>query len=356
MTLRWLEVHDVRNVAAAKIHLSPQFNVFTGGNGAGKTSLLEAAFLLGRGSSFRSSDTSRLINHNATSCSVVGRLAANDVVLGIMYGDSGLQARINGSASASRAELAEHLPMAYIGPDSHQLLAEGPQHRRRFLDWGAFHVEPHFFSMWRYYQRTLRQRNSALKQGYSAGSWDDGLIEWACRLDQCRRAYVERLIPYAQHYVGDLLGIDDVSFEYFPGWRQDIDYGDVLRKSLELDRKFGHTRYGPHRADIFIKLGKQLAREVVSRGQQKLLVCSLLLAQVALLHATRPIRCVILIDDLASELDGIHRNRLMRLLTHLDAQILITSVEDESMPEVERDQVLWFHVERGKVVERVGTL
>src|SRR3569833_4624374 len=118
--------------------------------------------------------------------------------------------------------------------------------------------------MWRNKQRTLRQRNSALKQGYSAGSWDDGLIECACRLDQCRRAYVERLIPYAQHYVGDLLGIDDVSFEYFPGWRLDIDYGDVLRKSLELDRKFGHTRKGTHRADNNNKLGKLLALVVVS--------------------------------------------------------------------------------------------
>lgn len=356
MTLRWLEVHDVRNVAAAKIHLSPQFNVFTGGNGAGKTSLLEAAFLLGRGSSFRSSDTSRLINHNAASCSVVGRLAASDVVLGITYGDSGLQARINGSASASRAELAEHLPVAYIGPDSHQLLAEGPQHRRRFLDWGAFHVEPHFFFMWRHYQRTLRQRNSALKQGYPADSWDGGLIEWACRLDQCRRAYVARLIPYAQHYMRELLDVNDVSFEYFSGWRHDSDYGEVLRKSLELDRKFGHTRHGPHRADILIKLGTRLAREVVSRGQQKLLVCSLLLAQVALLHAARPIRCMILIDDVASELDSIHRGRLMRLLTHLNAQILVTSVENEPIPDVERDQVMRFHVERGKVVERAGTL
>lgn len=351
MTLCWLEVHNVRNIISAKITLGPQFNVFTGSNGAGKTSILEAVFFLSRGSSFRSHDLSRIINHQATSYHVIGCLN-NNVTVGVEYGDAGFHSRVNGVSDVSRAELAKYLPLTFIGPDSHRLLTDGPQQRRKLVDWGAFHVEPQFLTVWRHYQRGLKQRNEALKSNHPVAPWDVGLVEWAYQLDLCRRRYINRLVPFIQSYVRDLMDVHDLNIEYFPGWRSEVGYDEILRRFLDQDQKLGHTRYGPHRADLHFRVGEQTARDVVSGGQQKLLVFSLLLAQVALLHSVGSLRCIVLVDDLASELDLPHQVKLLALLRSLDTQVLMASVDHERLLGLGAGDIRRFHVEHGKITEQ----
>lgn len=348
MAIDRLEVRHLRNIAAAQIRLTPQFNVFIGNNGAGKTSVLEAVHLLGRGTSFRSSDLSQLVNHAVTSCTVTAHLQ-DTRFLGVEYGLSGLRARVDGERNVGRAELAEYLPVMFMGPDSHRLLTDGPPLRRRLLDWGVFHVEPAFITIWRRYQRTLSQRNEAIKNRQPVNIWDQGLVESARQLDHYRRSYTERLIPFAQYYVHELLGRHDLELDYVCGWRIGMEYGEVLQRGLEQDQKVGHTRYGPHRADIQVRFDSRVARDVVSRGQQKLLAFGLLLAQVALFQSLYSTRCVILVDDISSELDLAHRLKLLSLLKILETQVLITAVDQPDPSFLAETKPTMFHVEHGKI-------
>ena len=151
MSLLALEVEGLRCLKPSRLDFHTHVNLVTGANGAGKTSVLEAIHLLGRGRSFRTRHTEQLIQHGAERLSVHGRTDNPSFPsLGVAFErKEGLQARIVGRPAKSLAELSEALPVQVIDPGIHRLVEEGPAYRRRWLDWGVFHVEPGFVAAWR---------------------------------------------------------------------------------------------------------------------------------------------------------------------------------------------------------------
>ena len=123
----------------------------------------------------------------------------------------------------------------------------------------------------------------------------------------------------------------------------------MLRAEVARDRTYGYTRHGPHRADLLVKVGNRLARDTLSRGQQKLLVIALRLAQVALLNASTGSQPIVLIDDLASELDCRHRELLLALLAALNVQVVLTAMEPQTLSDHRNLAINWFHVEQGNI-------
>jgi DNA replication and repair protein RecF len=212
-------------------------------------------------------------------------------------------------------------------------------------------VEQGFLPIWRRYQRALKQRNKALGTPGLDMAWDGELIHAAEQITELRRNYITKLEAYVDQFVQRLVELEKVTVSYLPGWRQDLSYSEVLRGSLLQDREYGFTRHGPHRAEVVVKIGNRLARDSISRGQQKLLVIALLLAQVALLNEVAFIQPVILIDDLTAELDSYHRDRLLDVLSGLKAQTIMTVTEESSLPVNNGTPIRWFHVEHGKVKE-----
>lgn len=349
MALSRLDVSKLRNLHTARLLPGPRFNLFWGGNGAGKTSVLEAVHLLGRGCSFRTSDLRNLLAHGEETCVVAGKVLGSGVGLGTEFDRNGGTYRIDGNLAQNRAALSERLPVIFFGPDSHRLLADGPQLRRRFMDWGVFHVEPQFLTIWRRYQRALKQRNMALRTGQALNAWDEELVVSAQEITRFRAAYLTRLIPQVERYLQELCQLESISFSLAPGWRQDTEYSKVLGGGQEQDRLFGYTRYGPHRADLIIKIGGKPAKDVVSRGQQKLLICALTLAQAVVVNAYNSNPSVLLIDDLASELDPPHRLKLLQLLAELGGQVFITATEQLNLPPEFNAELTVFHVEHGAI-------
>jgi len=178
MSLAEIAVSNLRCVEHAELALHPGHNLIWGGNGSGKTSLLEAIFLLGRGRSFRTRNSERLIGHGKERLVVFGRTAgALEQTLGIQVSRAGgTLARIGGTATGSLAELSQAFAVQVIDPGVHKLVEEGGHRRRRWMDWAVFHVEPQFVDTWVRYTRTLRQRNAALKiQPAQASAWDPEL-------------------------------------------------------------------------------------------------------------------------------------------------------------------------------------
>jgi DNA replication and repair protein RecF len=351
MSLTRLEIDDFRCLERVSLTLDSRYNLFVGENASGKTSLLEAIFFLGRGRSFRTRRLDRLVRQGENGFRLVGWVnhVGPQTVLGIGGSRAGTEIRIGGATASSSAALAEYFPPQIIDPDVHKLLEEGPTRRRRFLDWGVFHVEQTFMEVWQRYHRALRQRNAALRSG--AGTqitqvWDQELLQSGLRLDEMRRYYLDRLTAPLHSVGAALLGLD-VTVSYSRGWAQEDTFESSLERSRERDSKLGITHVGPHRADIAIRVNGQLARERVSRGQQKLLSSALILAQLKVQEELHPGRGALLLDDPAAELDGTRLTALLDVVRGLTSQLFVTSLR----PELETlgNPGATFHVEHGRV-------
>ncbi|HTV77821.1 MAG TPA: DNA replication/repair protein RecF [Steroidobacteraceae bacterium] len=359
MTLGLLTVGNLRSLRHAELELHPGRNLIVGANGSGKTSLLEAIFLLGRGRSFRTRNTERLITHGQSRLVVFGRTLppeslANPMGLGVQVirGEPTV-AKIQGQFVRTLAELSTALPVQVIDPGVHKLVEDSAFRRRRWMDWGTFHVEHDFVDVWAAYTRTLKQRNAALKQlgpggtdGTPLDAWDQELVQWGEKLALSRRRMLDQLRPYWQETVVALAGLN-VELGYFQGWARDVPFSETLRQGRERDLARGSTQAGPHRGDVVLKLEGRLARDTLSRGQQKLVAVSLILAQLRMLAAILPEPPTLLLDDPAAELDSDRLRRFIDQVKPLGCQLVLTSLTAGPQPFGPPDRM--FHVEQGSV-------
>jgi DNA replication and repair protein RecF len=348
MSLAELRITNLRCIESAELTFSPDFNLIVGENGAGKTSILEAIFLLGRGRSFRTRNSEKLIRHGNNCLTVFG--ATNDTpraVAGVEVTREGTRARINGKDADSLLALSGVLPVQSIDPEIHKLIDQGPERRRRWLDWLVFHVEPSFVSHWVRYQRALRQRNAALKLGGDTAVWDPALVEHGSAMTDARRKALDRLQDYLQALFGTFSGLE-ISVGFFAGWRQEQTLADALQESTTRDRERGITSTGPHRADVILRTKGRSARETLSRGQQKLTAVAMIVSQLKMLSTELGMSAVLLLDDPAAELDEKNLQRLLQELTALQCQMIATSLRAE-IPFFQSPKST-FHVEQGRVL------
>lgn len=350
MALIRLGLKDFRCFAEAELALSPTSSLIVGPNASGKTSLLEAIHVLGQATSFRAATLEPLPRQGAAGFLVTGRLAqaGREVPIGVERKARRVSLRLAGAPAGSRAELAQALPVRVLDADGHLLLEGGPKARRRFLDWGVFHVEHGFYPTWRRYQRALKQRNTALRQGAAPralSAWNQELSEDGLALDQLRRRYLESLLAPAQAAVAEVLGMR-LELELASGWPAGMSLDQALTESYPRDLATGSTRVGPHRADLKLLLDGQPAPSRVSRGQGKALAGALLAGQLVGFREVTGQRPTLLIDDLPAELDDEHLKRLWTVLAGLDAQTVVTAIREDLVPPALRKSSAVFHVER----------
>ncbi|MGH8296326.1 MAG: DNA replication/repair protein RecF [Steroidobacteraceae bacterium] len=355
MILTELSVRDLRCIEQAELSLHPGRNLIWGGNGSGKTSLLEGIFLLGRGRSFRTRNSERLVRHGQERLVVFGRAEGSGAegsgevhAVGVeVHRREGTRARVDAAPVASLADLSRLLPVQVIDPEIHKLIEEGGRRRRRWLDWAVFHVEPRFADWWMRYGRAVRQRNAALRvQSGATKPWDPEVAELGERISEARRAVLERMQPYWRE-VATGLDCPGGELHYFRGWGAQHTLADALDASRARDEARGVTHVGPHRADVVIRVGGRLAREVLSRGQQKLMAVALTLAQLRLLKEASGTIPALLLDDPAAELDSLHLEYFVREIAQFNGQWVITSLQPETSAFGAPDRV--FHVEQGRV-------
>jgi DNA replication and repair protein RecF len=356
MTLSTLDVRDFRCIEHAHLDLDPRFTLITGPNASGKTSLLEATFFLSCGRSFRSPQLDSLIRTGTPAFMVVGHVATSNsqsMTLGVRTARQGSEIRLGGQPASGFAQMAAALPVQVIDPEVHRLLEDGPIQRRRYLDWGVFHVEPGFVAIWRRYQRALKQRNAALKARLPTGQvrlWDTDLAEAGSLISDYRQRYVSALQPILRGFGTELLDLD-VQVELSRGWSEDKDLSKALEDSWIRDSQRGATTVGPHRADLSVRVDGLWARDRVSRGQQKLLAACLLLAQIQQRAEQGGEQTSLLLDDPAAELDVDNLQRLLQLVVRIPAQLIVTALDQEPLDLGLPGRL--FHVEQGKVTPMV---
>jgi DNA replication and repair protein RecF len=352
-----LVVDDLRCLQRAELELGSRHNLIWGSNGSGKTSVLEAIFLLGRGRSFRTRNSDRLIRLGQSKLTVFGRtsgsrLSATDIGVGAAIGvqvarGGGTTARLNGASVSSLTELSQAFPVQVIDPGVHKLVEEGGFRRRRWMDWVVFHVEPSFADRWVRYTRAVKQRNAALRhQSAQAPIWDPEVVKLGEAIADARQRMLEQLQPVWREAIAALSGVE-VDLHYSRGWAQDVSLAQALEDSRARDQAKGLTHAGPHRADVLVRVGSRAAREVLSRGQQKLAAIAMTLAQIQLLQRQTDTTPTLLLDDPAAELDALHLQKFIDLVGQLKCQLVLTSLHPHFDLFGRAERV--FHVEQGRV-------
>ena len=343
------KVSDFRCIKAADVELSPDFNLIWGANASGKTSFLEALAYLGRGKSFRGASTVNLVRHGGTEFVLFGETDSSGRArkIGVRNSREGLEVRVDGNSDGGAAALAAALPLQVIDPEVHNLVAGGPELRRRFLDWVAFHVEQDHLLSWRRFRRALKQRNAALKAKAPPAmikSWNAEFVDLAGRLDASRRRVLDMALDVLIEYGMTLLGTE-LGFEYAQGWNREKTLEQALEEGIERDIQQGATQHGPHRADLKISYDERHARKLVSRGQQKLLASAMILAATETAQTALEQPLLLLLDDPAAELDAESLNRLLAAVNGLGCQVVATSLTEGALDTPPGTRV--FHVEQG---------
>lgn len=358
MSLVKLQLSDFRNIQQASLALSPGLNILVGCNGSGKTSVLEAIHYLGLGRSFRTHLTGRVIRQGERAFTLFAQceLDGRQVPIGLAKDKSGeTQLKIAGAQAQRLADLAELLPVQLIHPDGFNLLTGGPQARRAWLDWGVFHQEPTFFALWGRVRRLLKQRNALLRQSTQyrqLAFWDQELVRLGGELAEFRASYCQAITPLIKEMTADFLPEFDISLGFYRGWEKDTPLGDLLEAGFERDRALGYTGVGPQKADVRLKANGVPAQDILSRGQLKLLVCTMRLAQGLYLNQHSSRGCIFLIDDFASELDVDKRRLLAARLKQCASQVFITAIDTGQLADMmDANDCKLFHVEQGKISE-----
>ncbi|WP_201540825.1 DNA replication/repair protein RecF [Psychrobacter sp. 1044] len=392
-----LQISNLRNLTQVNIHATA-CNVIIGDNGSGKTSLLEAIFLLSRGKSFRHHQPKRYIQHHQNTATVYARLNDSSTLAIQKQADATTILRLNQTTVYNQSILTEQLPTLLIDPSTMDMLEQGSASRRQLLDWLVFHMKQGFHPQWLAYQRLLKQRNSLLKktrhltqvQLTELKSWDKGLSNHAALIHHYRERIFAEWQPYFAESIVQLLPAyaEQLSLSYNAGYDTTVALDIQLNERLEQDLQLGYTRIGNHRADVHVHwrsndsaasnnelsdtmheadtnlkvpVIKEQAANVLSRGEKKLLITALRLSQLPLLLNTQKtndlsndsaqVTPVVLLDDITAELDYRAIDILLSTLAQLPCQVFMTSLTDDILPLVHQywSNPSTFHVKQGQI-------
>jgi len=352
MILTELKIHCLRNILSAHLVLNPRFNFIAGPNGSGKTSILEALYLLSCGHSFRSREIAPIISKQHTMLTVFAK-ARNEETISIQKSSSNpTQIKLNNQFCSSTSQVAYALPCQVIYSDVFQIIDAGAAVRRSLLDWGLFHVKHNYLGVWKEYKKVLKQRNALLKTHAAYNQfvpWDKQLSKLANEIHILRHEYFGQWVDSFEKVLDKLSDIS-CSISYYKGWdrkKSGKSLDAILADSFVTDNHKQYTQYGPHQADIHIESNDTKAKNILSRGQQKIILMALKFAQADLLDK----ECLYLIDDLAAELDEAHQCSVLNYLAESKGQYIITStslVDADSI--ITPDQISQFLIQKGQVV------
>lgn len=343
MYLKRLLIHHFKSYETTDIAFCPGFNCIYGLNGTGKTNLLDAIYYICMTKSYFGLPDTAVIAHNATymRLDALFELDQRPERIVIKYVPKKVKTLERQQIPLER--LSDHigfLPIVIIAPDDTELLTEGSDARRRFLNNTLSQMDPRYLSELMLYNRVLLQRNTLLKQMGARGMRNDPLLD----------IYTQQLIAPAQyifkqrqHFLDSFSSIFAEKYQYISQSAEPatLEYQSalhtqsfevLLERSREKDLLLQRTTEGIHRDDLDCKIEQRSVKKYASQGQRKSYLIALKLAQLEILHTVKGVAPLLLLDDLFEKLDPIRTHRLFELLSHPDiGQVFITDTHDSRL-------------------------
>jgi DNA replication and repair protein RecF len=350
MMLETLELRQFRCFQQLKLHFHPRCNVFVGGNGQGKTSILEAIYVLSRGQSFRTHLNSPLIQFDTTEFALKASTFRADEIFVHKTLKTWRKIELNHKPCQRWSDLSKLLPCLVFHQDLFQIIDANAEIRRRLLDWGVFYHHPEYAELWRDFKRVLLQRNAVLKQGGRAKAlapWNQSFVSLAEKVDLCRQQYFSEISALFHESLKDFLNLN-CQLSYFNGWqKQNVDPGlmDVLVAQESWDSQQMYTHSGPQRADLLFLTAHGQGKLEWSRGQQKIILILVKLAQAQLLGQP----ALFLMDDLGAELSQANLEKIYMQISKLPNQLFLTALDDAAKNEAFFRDSRWFYLNQGQV-------
>jgi DNA replication and repair protein RecF len=362
MKLDKVQISHFRNIDDLSLTAHKSLNVFLGENGSGKSSILEALHYLGFARSFRTQKHKNVISHDMPGFTVFCSAIVEDGKqqrFGISrLADDSCIVNINGQKSKRATDLASYLPIQIFTPQSSDLLLGAPKLRRRYLDWLLFHVEQSFNLDFQVFSRSLKQLNALYKSNQAEQGldyWNDILCEKGEAISQKRGGLLnEHLIRLINANLEEFLPEFSFEISYYRGWEKGYTLTDAVLKNRQRDKRNGFLSVGPHKADLRIKTQGVNAHEILSRGQLRMLVAGMQLAQTQYLHARTAKTSIFLLDDVGAELDEEKRKVFISRLNTSDTQLFVTAIDIKQLEFLKNyNDKKVFHVEHGQVREEI---
>lgn len=367
MLIQNIRLTNFRILQAVNLDCSAHFNCIVGENGAGKTSLLEAMHYLSVGRSFRTKYLRHLIQYQAPNvsiaCSVQSpsatHLPPHQISFSKSHQTHSKTLTLDGVPQANFSSITKLLPIQYIGVDSHHLFSSSAQYRRKFMNWGVFHVEPCFYPTWLQYCKTLRHRNVLIKNKSpkaDLASWDHALSVLGQQIDAFRAQYITQLSQHIQELWKNFGFSETININYCRGWPENTPLATELTKTYHHDIKYGYTTSGAHRANLLFSCRQGLIKDVFSQGQQKLLSYICRLSQGLLMQQLTAINPIFVIDDITSEFDSIRVQQVLSILQNLGSQVFFSVIDENQIIIPNQQCCAMFHVEQGKIIQNSANL
>lgn len=365
MKLDTIQIQHFRNLESVVVNPSQTLNFIIGQNGSGKSSFLEALHFLGFGRSFRTSKHKNVIQYEEANFSIFCTSIRSDeqiLKLGMSRGiDDQVQISVNGNKSTRMSELVKHIPIQIFTPQSADLILGSPSLRRRYLDWGLFHVEQSFSKCSQNYLKLLKQKNALLRKLQKSNDkllfsqmqfWDNQLVKEGEELTELRKSFLEAILGHINANLVYFLPEFSIEISYHRGWDKSSSLSGAIDNKFEKDSRNGFLSVGPHKADLQIRFKGIDVAESLSRGQLRMLVAALQLAQVQYLYEVTSKSSIFLLDDIGAELDELKRELFIDRLLESNTQLFVTAIEKSQLMFIDKyNDKKMFHVEHGRMSE-----
>ncbi len=355
--LKRLKTQHFRNLGTLDLEFHNKLNLISGSNGSGKSSLLEAIYVNNYGKSYRTNKIQSTIQLNTQEFVLFSEhnISNHTVHLGFSKSADHGKLLLNGQNQRSFSTFSFTNPIQIIDPGSFALLERGPEERRKLIDWGVFHVEHSYLTVWKQFKNAIKQRNALLKRGKIEHSqmrfWTQQYCIYSEQVTELRLKYCITLQEILEGLLEKSpLADKKLCIVFYPGWDTKDSLESIIDRDKEKEQRYKHTLHGPHKADLkFTHQGKP-AIEVLSRGQQKLLIALLKLSQLRLLEQFKNNKPILLFDDIDSELDANYLSVLLKHAYQYCDQIFLTSTSQSVLENhTKSNSAKMFHVEHGSI-------
>ena len=359
MILRSINILNYRNIREASMDFSPKLNCFVGLNGQGKTNVLDAIYLLSFTKSAYTSQDSLNITHGEDMAMVQGTYDEFTISCGLRRGVK-KQFRKD---KKDYPRLLDHIgliPLVMVCPADHQLIEEGSEERRRFMDIVIGQRNRKYLDCLAKYNALLKQRNALLKQYADAPTPPDDLLEvleWqmvepAEYIFKARTNFFTEFEPYFQEVYKTISGSAEIPALRYISQLQDRDLREAYVRTRQRDLILGWTSQGPHKDDLDMRLGEYPLKQVGSQGQQRTFVLAMKLAQALYLADSTGEAPILLLDDIFDRLDSERVERIVAMVQGEQfGQIFITDTDRQHLTEIIQPgpDAKIFHVENGQI-------